>query len=215
VRADAGRILLSVKRNSLSTHHPISIEPGASRLGNVLVFCSRVPRQNAVLGACVPMKDYAARGGEASFFDFAGAVFRRLRRHSGHLCTDLTSTHVRDRAATKFKQQLSRMTISTMNELPQVKGFQQHLLAEEPNIPSGVMQAVLMHALQLRRRCREVFLLCDIQGHSVPEAAAILGISRVTANRRLQLARTRMNEVIEHLCGATQEAAQLKSKRTM
>jgi DNA-directed RNA polymerase specialized sigma24 family protein len=107
------------------------------------------------------------------------------------------------------------MTISTMTEPPQVKGFRQHLLAEQPNISSGVMQAVLMHALQLRRRCREVFLLCDIQRHSVPEAAAILGISRAAANRRLQLARQRMNEVIEHLCGATQEATQLNLKRTM
>ena len=45
------------------------------------------------------------------------------------------------------------------------------------------MQAVLMHALQLRKSCREVFLLCDIQRHSVAEAAQILGIRRATANR--------------------------------
>jgi predicted DNA-binding protein (UPF0251 family) len=66
------------------------------------------------------------------------------------------------------------------------------------------MQAVLMHALQLRRSFREVFLLCDIQRHSVSEAAAILGISRTAANRRLLLARRRMGEVIESLCGKQQ-----------
>jgi DNA-directed RNA polymerase specialized sigma24 family protein len=43
------------------------------------------------------------------------------------------------------------------------------------NMPLGVMQAVLMRALQLRRSCREVFLLCDIQRHSAREAALILG----------------------------------------
>jgi DNA-directed RNA polymerase specialized sigma24 family protein len=99
-----------------------------------------------------------------------------------------------------------------MTEPLQVKGIQQHLSAEQPNIPSGVMQAVLMHALQLPRNGREVFLLCDIQRHSVSEAAAILGISRAVANRRLQLARRRMDDVIERLCGTTQQAAQLKSK---
>jgi DNA-directed RNA polymerase specialized sigma24 family protein len=94
----------------------------------------------------------------------------------------------------------------------QINGIQQHRLAEPQNIPPGVMQAVLMHALQLQRSCREVFLLCDIQRHSVTEAAMILGISRAAANRRLQLARRRMNEVIQHLWGATREPARMNSK---
>src|SRR5580693_7089592 len=94
------------------------------------------------------------------------------------------------------------MTILTMNEPIQINGIQEHTFAE-PDIPSGVMQAVLMHALQLRRSCREVFLLCDIQRHSVTEAALILGISRAAATRRLLLARRRMDEAIEHLCGTT------------
>jgi predicted DNA-binding protein (UPF0251 family) len=102
-----------------------------------------------------------------------------------------------------------------MNELLEVKGIHQDPLAELPNIPSGVMQAVLMHALQLKRRCREVFLLCDVQRHSIPEAAMILGISRTAVSRRLHRARRRMSEVVEHLCGATLQGAQLKSKRTM
>jgi DNA-directed RNA polymerase specialized sigma24 family protein len=85
----------------------------------------------------------------------------------------------------------------------QVKGFRERLSTEQPSIPLGVMQAVLMHALQLRRSCREVFLLCDIQRHGVAEAAAILGISRSAAKRRLLLARRQMDEVIERLCGTT------------
>jgi predicted DNA-binding protein (UPF0251 family) len=87
-----------------------------------------------------------------------------------------------------------------MTKRIQTRGIHRHLPAGQPGIPSGVMQAVLMHALQLRRNCREVFLLCDVQRHSIPEAAEILGISRVAAHKRLRLARHRMNEVIEHLC---------------
>jgi DNA-directed RNA polymerase specialized sigma24 family protein len=91
-----------------------------------------------------------------------------------------------------------------MTEPLQLRGIQERLSAEQKSISSGVMQAVLMHALQLRRSFREVFLLCDIQRHSVSEAAAILGISRTAANRRLLLARRRMGEVIESLCGKQQ-----------
>jgi len=107
------------------------------------------------------------------------------------------------------------MTLLIMAEPVQVKDIQPQLFADQQNIPSGVMQAVLMqavlmqavlmHALQLRRNCREVFLLCDIQRHSLAEAATILGISRPVAKRRLLLARRRMNEVIEHLCGQYKE----------
>lgn len=95
------------------------------------------------------------------------------------------------------------MTLSIMAEPVQVEDIQHQRLTDKQDIPSGVMQAVLMHALQLRRNCREVFLLCDIQQHSLSEAATILGISRPAAKRRLLLARRRMNEVIEHLCRGT------------
>ena len=106
---------------------------------------------------------------------------------------------------------LASTSIPTMNEPFQVKDFQRHLSGEQRSIPAGVMQAVLMHALQLRRSCREVFLLCDIQRHSLADAAAILGISQVVAKRRLQLARRRMDDVIERLCGPTREVAGPKS----
>jgi DNA-directed RNA polymerase specialized sigma24 family protein len=98
------------------------------------------------------------------------------------------------------------MSIFTMTEPPQAKGFRQRQPLEQPHIPSGVMQAVLMHALQLRPSCREVFLLCDIQRHSVSEAAVILGISRTAAQRRLRLARRRMDDVIERLLDAKQQS---------
>jgi hypothetical protein len=95
---------------------------------------------------------------------------------------------------------VSRMSVSTMTRRIQARGLQRYASAGLPGIPSGVMQAVLMHALQLRRSCREVFLLCDVQQHSVSEAAEILGISVYAANKRLRLARQRMDEVIERLC---------------
>jgi len=99
-----------------------------------------------------------------------------------------------------------------MNETFQVKDFQRHLSVEQRSVPAGVMQAVLMHALQLRRNCREVFLLCDIQGHSLAEAAVILGISQVVAKRRLGLARRRMDGVIERLCGPIRDIAGPRSE---
>ena len=102
--------------------------------------------------------------------------------------------------------------ISTMNEPFQVKDFHRHLSGEQRNIPAGVIQAVLMHALQLRRSCREVFLLCDIQRHSLADAAMILGISQVVAKRRLRLARRRMNDVIERLCGPIRDVAGPRSE---
>jgi DNA-directed RNA polymerase specialized sigma24 family protein len=92
------------------------------------------------------------------------------------------------------------MSSLTMTEPLEAGGTQWRLSGKEAGIPSGVMQVVLMHALQLRRSCREVFLLCDIQRHSITEAAAILGISRTAAKRRLHLAHRRMDEVIERLC---------------
>jgi len=87
-----------------------------------------------------------------------------------------------------------------------VKGLHRQRLIKEGTVSSGVMQAMLMHALQLRRSCREVFLLCDIQQHTLREAAVILGISHVTAKRRLLSARRRMHEAIEHLWEMTGKA---------
>ena len=65
---------------------------------------------------------------------------------------------------------------------------------------SGVMQAVALHALQLRRAYREVFVLCDIQGHSIRDTASILGISPAAVMTRLLRARHQMREVTVRLC---------------
>ena len=144
-------------------------------------------------------------GEEAWSFRLAEAVLQRLRRHWGKL--RLTRS-----AAVCVRLIIQSLTDknSIMTEPFQLEDSQQNLWVQQANMPLGVMQAVLMHALQLRRSCREVFLLCDIQRHSVREAALILGISRAAATRRLQRARRRMDEVIGHLRGSLQGEASLK-----
>jgi DNA-directed RNA polymerase specialized sigma24 family protein len=67
-------------------------------------------------------------------------------------------------------------------------------------VPAGVVQAVVMHALQLQPPSREVFILCDIQGFSVTEAATILGTGAKTIDARLKRARRQMDHVITRLC---------------
>ena len=66
--------------------------------------------------------------------------------------------------------------------------------------PNGVLQAVLMHAMQLPREYREVYVLCDIQGWSITETAAALGIAMDVVIRRLKRARIQMEGVIARLC---------------
>lgn len=99
------------------------------------------------------------------------------------------------------------MSTLLMTEPTDAKGIVQYLADDQSNLPSGVMQAVLMHALQLRQSHRDIFLLCDLQGHSVSEAAAILGIGRSMATRRLRFARQRMKEVVDRICGQAQGTA--------
>jgi DNA-directed RNA polymerase specialized sigma24 family protein len=53
----------------------------------------------------------------------------------------------------------------------------------------GAFQLALLRALGLPKAYREVFLLKEIQGHTLAEIAAILGISIDTALVRLQRAR--------------------------
>ena len=49
----------------------------------------------------------------------------------------------------------------------------------------GAFQRALLRAFQLRPAYRDVFLLKEIQGHSLFEVAAILGINLRTAHTRL------------------------------
>jgi len=53
----------------------------------------------------------------------------------------------------------------------------------------GVFQCTILRALELPKPHRDVFLLKDIQGHTLQEIAAILGISIETVQVRLERAR--------------------------
>jgi hypothetical protein len=53
----------------------------------------------------------------------------------------------------------------------------------------GIFQLTLLRAFGLSKAYRDVFLLKEIQGHTLAEIAAILGISIDTAVVRLQRAR--------------------------
>jgi DNA-directed RNA polymerase specialized sigma24 family protein len=53
----------------------------------------------------------------------------------------------------------------------------------------GVFQCTLLRALELPKAYREVFLLKEIQGHTLAEIANLLGISLDTALLRLKRAR--------------------------
>ena len=55
------------------------------------------------------------------------------------------------------------------------------------------LERVVMHAFGLRPVIRRAFLLCDIQGLTVAEAAPILGISPAAVTTRLDRARREMN----------------------
>lgn len=209
--AGENRILsppLAVKRNSPLIHH--CSEHRAGRVTGIragFLFAGPPAEQTASTGTSIPRGGVACRGKgivlqfRRSRFMTASASIGTFRRQ---IIFVKYSLHMRPAS--------KRMSSLAMTEPLQGEGFQQRPNSEQPNIPSGVMQAVLIHALQLRRNCREVFLLCDIQGHCVSEAAMILGISPAAAQRRLQLARRRMDAVIERLCRGSEEAGQPESE---
>ena len=53
----------------------------------------------------------------------------------------------------------------------------------------GEFQKIVIHAFGLRPAFSKVFLLCDIGGLTVAEAASILGISHAAVTLRLERAR--------------------------
>jgi DNA-directed RNA polymerase specialized sigma24 family protein len=55
--------------------------------------------------------------------------------------------------------------------------------------PPGAFQCMLLRAVELPKHYRDVLLLKEVQGHSLAQIAAILGISIDTAWLRLQRAR--------------------------
>lgn len=56
-------------------------------------------------------------------------------------------------------------------------------------------QLAVLRALELPRHHRDVFFLKDIQGHSLIEIAAILGITTETARARLRRARRAIGQL--------------------
>lgn len=54
-------------------------------------------------------------------------------------------------------------------------------------------ERIVMHAFELRPAFRRAFLLCDIQGFTITEAAAILRISPTAVAVRLDRARREMD----------------------
>jgi DNA-directed RNA polymerase specialized sigma24 family protein len=61
-------------------------------------------------------------------------------------------------------------------------------------LPTG-FQRTVMRAFDLEPHSREVFLLCDVQGFTIREAAFVLGISRDTAEARLENARRDLSQL--------------------
>ena len=61
----------------------------------------------------------------------------------------------------------------------------------------GAFQCTILRALELPRTHREVFLLRDIQGHTLQEIAAILGITIETARVRLLRARREIGHLAD------------------
>ena len=59
----------------------------------------------------------------------------------------------------------------------------------------GAFQCMLLRAFELPKTYREVFLLKEIQGHTLAEIAAILGISIDTALARLKRARREIGQL--------------------
>jgi RNA polymerase sigma factor (sigma-70 family) len=59
----------------------------------------------------------------------------------------------------------------------------------------GAFQLAVLQALELPRHYRDVFFLKDIQGHSLIEIAAILGITTETARVRLRRARRAIGQL--------------------
>lgn len=192
--------LLGVKRNSLLLHHSDEHGTGPAYREMPRFLLAGPLAEQTVSHVPASRRRTLPPGGWHRSSAFAGAVLQRLRRDSG----------LTPRYAGKNQMSISSSISSLNSNLNQPLGltdFQRHLWDEQRPISSGVLQAILMHALQLRRGCREVFLLCDIQRHSLADAAAILGISQAAGKRRLQSARRRMEDVIERLCGPRQEIA--------
>ena len=67
------------------------------------------------------------------------------------------------------------------------------------NVTAYPLEQVVLHAFQLNAPFRKVYLLCDVQGRSVAETAAILDISPAAVKMRLRRARITMKARLNNL----------------
>ena len=56
-----------------------------------------------------------------------------------------------------------------------------------------LFQLTMLHALSLPPRSRDVFVLTEMHGYTLPEVATVLGISREDAKKHLRRARREMH----------------------
>jgi DNA-directed RNA polymerase specialized sigma24 family protein len=62
----------------------------------------------------------------------------------------------------------------------------------------GAFQRALLRAFELPKAYRDVFVLTDIQGYTLPEIASMLRISTRTAQSRLERARREIGSVANY-----------------
>jgi RNA polymerase sigma factor (sigma-70 family) len=62
----------------------------------------------------------------------------------------------------------------------------------------GAFQRALLRAFELPKAYRDVFVLTDIQGYTLPEIASMLRISPRTAQSRLERARREIGSVVDY-----------------
>ena len=54
--------------------------------------------------------------------------------------------------------------------------------------PNQLFQLTMLRALLLPHRCRDVFVLSEIHGYTLPEVATVLGITKDKAKKQLRRA---------------------------
>ena len=62
-------------------------------------------------------------------------------------------------------------------------------LSTKPGAESNrLFQLTMLRALMLRPRCRDVFVLTELHGYTLPEVARVLGISQESVKKHLRRA---------------------------
>jgi RNA polymerase sigma factor (sigma-70 family) len=62
-------------------------------------------------------------------------------------------------------------------------------LSTKPGVETNrLFQLTMLRALTLQPRCRDVFVLMELHGYTLPEVARVLGISKESAKKHLRRA---------------------------